>query len=256
MSTAERRPQAEAPFNNQTASHQAAPSTVESNAPAGDASRRRDRIKLLIGSMTTTTEKLGELLDAALAAGDHAALGYASWTSYIAGEFSGSLTGLTIALRREAVGTLTGTGMSSRAIAEITDVSHSTIVRDQQQVVHDAPPAADGPRPASAELDAELDAELGAPPRRITGTDGKSYPTTPPAPPRPPRRGPCRDPLPDVYRDAVYDLGKVVSRLARLHRDDRFAANRFSVRGRNHGPLARHCDELGALLAELTGGAR
>jgi len=221
---------------------------VESSAPAGDASRRRDRIKLLIGSMTTTTEKLGELLDAALAAGDHAALGYASWTAYVAGEFSGALAGLNSALRREVVVTLTETGMSSRVIAEIANVSHSTVVRDRQQVVHDAPPALASPRPISEFKDVVVEMAT----RRITGADGKSYPTTPPAPPRPPRR----DPLPDVYRDAVYDLGRVVSRLARLHRDDRFAANRFSVRGRNHGPLARHCDELGALLAELTGGVR
>ncbi len=227
---------------------------AQSTAPAGDASRRRDRIKLLIGSMTTTTEKLGELLDAARAASDHASLGYASWTAYIAGEFSGSLAGLNLALRREVVGTLTETGMSTRAIAEVTDVSHSTVVRDHRQVVHDAPPAPDGPRPASEFK--TMVSELGAPSRRrVTGTDGKSYSATaaaPSEPAAPPKRH--RRPLPDAYRDAVYDLDKVVQRLARLHQDDRFPTNRQAVRESNRGRLSSSSGELRDLITDLIGG--
>ncbi len=44
---------------------------AEHTAPATDASRRRDRIKLLLSAMTTTTEKIAELLDAAQADEDH-----------------------------------------------------------------------------------------------------------------------------------------------------------------------------------------
>jgi len=215
-----------------------------------DASCRRDRIKLLLSQMTTTAAKLGDLLDAARAAGDHATLGYASWTAYIAGEFSDSLAGLNTALRREVVGTLTETGMSSRTIAEVTGVSHSTVVRDHRQVVHDAPPAPDGPRPAS-EFKAMV-AEVGAPSRRVTGTDGKSYSATPSASPKPRHR----PPLPGAYDSAVWDLGKVVGRLARLHQDDRFTANRKAVREVNCGDLNRHFDELGDLLVDLLGGVR
>jgi len=214
-----------------------------------DASCRRDRIKLLIGSMTTTAAKLGDLLDAARAASDHAALGYASWTAYIAGEFSDSLAGLNTALRREVVGTLTETGMSSRTIAEVTGVSHSTVVRDHRQVVHDAPPAPDGPRPAS-EFKAMV-AEVDASSRRVTGRDGKSYSATPSAP-RPRRR----PPLPDSYGTTVRDLGKLVDRLERLHADDRFKVNRDTVRQFNRGDLTRRTDQLRRILVDLDGGVR
>jgi len=207
-------------------------------------------IKRLIESMTGTAKCLAQLLDIAHAASDHAELGYASWTDYVAGEFTGLLGGLNTALRREVVGTLTETGMSARAIAEVTDVSHSTVVRDRQQVVHHAPPAPDGPRPAS-EFKAMV-AEMGAPSRRVTGTDGKSYSATPSASPKPRHR----PPLPGAYDSAVWDLGKVVGRLARLHQDDRFTANRKAVREVNCGDLNRHFDELGDLLVDLLGGVR
>ncbi len=209
----------------------------ESSAPAGDASRRRDRIKLLLGSIAATTEKLVDLIEAARDGEDHVVLGFASWTAYVAAEFSGLLTGLGTAERRVAVHALSVSGMPTRAIAEVAGISQSTATRDAQ-VSH-------GESPVEGEA---AGVRLLGP--RVTGVDGRSYAQ------QAPRRTPRRRALPDVYRDAVHDLGKVVGQLARLHRDDRFAANRFSVRGRNHGPLARHCDELGALLAELTGGAR
>jgi hypothetical protein len=227
---------------------------VESSAPAGDAGRRRDRIKLLLSAMTTTTEKIAELLEAAQADGDHRALGYASWTAYVAGEYAESLAGLSAAARRPAVAALAEGGLSTRAIAGIAGVSHSTVVRDRAQVVQDAPPVMDGPRPASEFK--SMVAEMGAPSRRrVTGTDGKSYSATAaassaPAAPRPRRR----PPLPDSYGTAVWDLGKLVDRLERLHADDRFKANRESVRQLNRGELTRRTDQLLRILADLDGG--
>jgi len=250
---------------------------------ATDASRRRDRIKLLLGSIAETTEKLADLIEAARDGEDHVVLGFASWTAYVAAEFSGLLTGLGTAERRVAVHALSVSGMPTRAIAEVAGISQSTAARDAR-VSHDDSPVrgvaacetfvlADGSEIAvsadelfmGAVSDDEFEVALTTARQqgdlsssnvvrllgpRVTGVDGRSYAQ------QAPRRTQRRRALPDAYDEAVHDLVKVLERLARLHRDDRFAANREAVRGRNHGPLARHCDELGALLAELTGGAR
>ena len=226
---------------------------VESSAPAGDAGRRRDRIKLLLSAMTTTTEKIAELLEAAQDAEDHRALGYRSWTAYVAGEYTDALAGLSTAARRPAVVALAEGGLSSRAIAEIAGVAQSTVGRDLQ-VTRSGSPVPDGPRPASEFK--SMVAEMGAPSRRrVTGTDGKSYSATAaassaPAAPRTRRR----PPLPDSYGTAVWDLGKLVDRLERLHADDRFKANRESVRQLNRGELTRRTDQLLRILADLDGG--
>jgi len=222
-------------------------------AVANDATRRRDRIKLLLTAMTTTTEKISELLEAAQADGDHRALGYASWTAYVAGEFADALAGLSTAARRPAVAALAEGGLSTRAIAEIAGVGQSTVGRDLQ-VTRSGSPVPDGPRPASEFK--SMVAEMGAPSRRrVTGTDGKSYSATAAAPSAPaaprPRR---RPPLPDSYGTAVRDLGKLVDRLERLHADDRFKANRESVRQLNRGELTRRTDQLRRILDGLDGG--
>lgn len=48
-----------------------------------------------------------------------------------------------------------------------------------------------------------------------------------------------RRPLPDAYRAAVYDLGRVVARLERLHDDDRFPRLHDDLRTRHQGDLGR-----------------
>lgn len=143
----------------QTVTDQSAPSTLDSTAGAA-ASRRRDRIRLLIGSMTTTTEKIAELLDAAQAERDHVALGYASWPAYVAGEFADALAGLSTAARRPAVVALAEGGLSTRAIAEIAGVGQSTVGRDLQVTRSGSP-------------------EGGT----VVGLDGKSYDANRPAQP-------------------------------------------------------------------------
>ena len=122
-------------------------------APAivSDASRRRDRVRLLLGTVTSATEKVGLLLEEAQAAEDHLALGYTSWTAYVAGEYHDALAGLSAAFRRPAVHALAEGGLSSRVIAEIAGVGQSTVARDLQ-VTH-----------------------CGSPGRRVVGRDGKSY---------------------------------------------------------------------------------
>lgn len=175
-----------------------------------EAAQVTSRIKLLLSSITETTDKLIGLIEQAEAGQAWQALGYASWTAYVAAEFRESLAGLARAERIPIVEKLSSTGMSTRSIAAVTDVGKSTIDRDLHQVSHTGTPA--------------------------LGTDGKVYlrngrPTAagmvdlagdvPPVRPKPRRR-----PLPDAYRDAFEDLEKALGRLERLTGDERFAGNR------------------------------
>jgi len=256
-------------------------------AVANDATRRRDRIKLLLSTMTTTTEKIAELLEAAQADGDHRALGYASWTAYVAGEYAESLAGLSAAARRPAVAALAEGGLSTRAIAEIAGVGQSTVGRDLQVTRSGSPGEAGPVRSAKLEQRREFfdsdeemrDAEVMAdasdddfeaaltaareqddlsrenvtanlPAKRVTGTDGKSYSAR--AEPRKPRRSP----LPDSYRRAVWELQKSVERLERLHADDRFTTNRALLDAAYRHPVTDSLDRHAELLAELIGGVR
>jgi len=259
--------------------------SIRTNAPAGDAGRRRDRIKLLLSAMTTTMEKIAELLEAAQAEQDHVALGYASWPAYVAGEFADALAGLSTAARRPAVAALAEGGLSSRAIAEIAGVDQSTVVRDRQ-VMQNASPGEAGPvRSAKLEQRREFfdsdeemrDAEVWAdasdddfeaalsaareqddlsrenvtanlPAKRVTGTDGKSYSAR--AEPRKPRRSP----LPDSYRRAVWELQKSVERLGRLHADDGFTALRPLLDPAYRDPVTDSLDLLADLVLDLIGG--
>jgi hypothetical protein len=191
---------------------------------AQEARRRRDRIKLLLTSMTEQANKVVAILEQAQTNEDHTALGYASWTAYVAGEYAGLLADLDRAQRRVAVGELTAAGMPSRAIAEIVGVDHSTVVRDRQ-VVHVAPP--DREDHVAREDDVDRLGHEDHVDRRVTGLDGKSYPvpSKPVIEPGKPRRGS----LPDDYWRVLNDLDKVVRRLEKLHADDRFMTNRKTL---------------------------
>lgn len=266
----------EAPSNTNGAStQQEAKSEVKNTrhpAVATDASRRRDRIKLLLGSITETTGKLADLIEAARDGEDHRVLGFASWTAYVAAEFSGLLTGLGTADRRVAVHVLAASGMPTRAIAQVAGISQSTAARDARVSQSDSPAPARSAKLAqrrqhwAAEQEAaeiaemadvpteEFEAALTAareqddlsrenvisnlPKKRVTGAVGKSYSQQ--APPVKPRRRP----LPDAYNDAVFDLEKVLARLQRLTDDDRFAANRDALADRHRYQL----DSADALL--------
>ena len=197
------------------------------------ACRRRDRIKLLLTSITEQTTKALAILAEAQKNADHLALGYASWTAYIAAEYAGLRAQLDRPQRREAVGALTAAGMPTRAMAEVFDVDHSTVVRDQKQVVQGAP----------------SDREDGVD-RRVTGLDGKSY-TVPSRPVIEPKK-PRRSSLPDQYWHAMYDLDKALRRLEKLHADDRFMANRKALSDRHWRQITDADSLLSSLDSDLT----
>lgn len=220
-----------------------------SSVPAGpdialrDARKRCGQIQLLLQSMTKQTNKVFMLLTTAKTRDDHLTLGYKSWTAYIAGEYAGLLADLGRVERREVIGALTAAGTPTRAIAEIVGVDHSTVVRDQKQVVQHAPPDRDD------HVDREDDVDqLGHEDhidRRVTGMDGKSYavPSKLVVEPKERRRGP----LPDDYWRALHNLDKAARRLAKLHADDRFMANRKALYGRYDSWLS----DIDALVSSM-----
>jgi hypothetical protein len=183
---------------------------------ASEATRVTARIKLLLGSVAETTEKIVSLIEVAEAGKAWRALGYDSWTAYVAAEFTGALEGLARAERIPITAKLSTTGMSTRAIANVVGVSVGTAHNDvvvagvQELNTSQKTIGTDGktyPRPATF-------LPSGKPDARTTEALGRQLP---PVRPKPRRR-----PLPDQYKNAVYDLEKAVDRLARLQSDDRF----------------------------------
>lgn len=125
-----------------------------------DARRLTERIRLTATTFAESRDKLIDLVGQAKAGNAHVALGYGSWTDYLADVLGDEPLRLARDDRRELVAALAAEGMSTRAIAPIVGVGDSTVQRDLTPAPSGAP--APAPRPA------------------ITGRDGKTY--TPPAP--------------------------------------------------------------------------
>lgn len=169
------------------------------------------KIKALLASITTTIDKTVDLIEKARAGDAHLAMGYSSWTDYVAGEFADALSGLERAERIPVTAKLTETGMSRRAVSSVLGTSVGTVHSDLGSGVQSLNTCSE-----------------------TTGTDGKKYlrsgrPTAStmadiadrvPEVQKPPRRRP----LPDQYRSAVFDLDKIITRMEKLQADDRFDA--------------------------------
>jgi len=201
---------------------------------AAEAERLTTRIQLRLGNIADNTEAILPMIEAARTGEAAQALGYASWTAYVSDKFGGTLARLGKAERLPFVELMADEGMSTRAIAAVLDVDHSTVVRDQNQVVQPAPP------------DREDDAD-----RRVTGVDGKSYKATskPVVEPGKPRRRA----FPDAYWHAIYELQKSVERIERLHADDRFAAHREVVHEKHWRQVLRATAILDSAGYDLDG---
>lgn len=209
-------------------------SALEVVMTESEATQTTARIKLLLSTITETTEKVVGLIEKAEAGRAWEVLGYPSWTAYVAAEFAESLAGLQRAERIPVVQKLSGTGMSTRSIAAVTGVSVGTVHSDVNASgvqslntsiaeVGDATIGTDGksyPRPRSASFLAS-----GKPDAATVEEFGRSVPQSAPRP--------RRKPLDRAYRDAVYDLQRAVERLQRLTGDDRFAANAGELFARN-----------------------
>ncbi len=189
-----------------------------------DAAVRLDkRIRLMASAVRDNLTKIDTLLKEAKTGEIHVALGFASWTAYLADSLGGQLE-LTTDTRRSVVELMAGEGMSQRAIAAAVGVSQKTVDRDLDKVSH-----GDSPEPAP-----------------VTGLDGKTY--TRPAPPAPTRR---RNPLKDSFTPAVLELGRVTRRIEKLSDDDRFSSNQESLH-RHLWDLVRARDAITAVIDKLT----
>lgn len=244
--------------------------TIETVASAplseSDARRLTERIRYTAMGVRDGVDKLQRLVAEAQEGQAHVALGYASWTAYLAEVLGEEPLRLARDERREVVGWLAGQGMSARAIAPIVGADRKTVMRDvrESQVVQSGPPAPaniltdiesgsgeivklTGPNSVSEHLpkfDPATGEVLDDEPTPITGLDGKTY--TRPAPAAPRRR-----PLVDAARDAGQELRKAVERLERLRADDRFARNKNEVAAHLRHHLAHAievCQDLGGEL--------
>ncbi len=188
--------------------------------------------------------KLAELVEAAKNSQVHLALGFPSWTAYLADALGGQME-LSSDSRREVVALMAGHGMSERAISAAVGVSQSTVHRDLGQVIHDDSPA-----------DAE-DIES-KPAQSVTGIDGKNYRPKKPKRPTPTdtqRRATFRE---DMLRKAIAVLDAVDKLNGLTTRDggDLFAdyAKRKTVAADDvRKRLARCIGNLQEMLDQLPG---
>ena len=111
------------------------PTGVSVDLDVAAATRLDTRIRLMAGTVRDNLIKLGELVDEAKTGQIHVALGFASWTAYLADALGGQLD-LDTGSRRAVVELLAGEGMSQRAIATAVGVSQKTVDRDLDHVSH------------------------------------------------------------------------------------------------------------------------
>jgi len=224
-----------------------------------DAQRLDQRIRLMANSIGESLSKLYGLIEEAKAGQIHMALGYASWTAYIA-EACRINVRIDRDQRREIVGWLSGQGMAQRSIAEVIGASVATVNADLQGVQNRTPdePAevedhlvaagyftddqdavdcltmADIPadRFDSVLADARVQGDLSrqnvvdlcrkSEPKSV-GADGKSYPR---------QRERRRTPLIDDAGRLADDMRKLTNRIDKLLGDDRFPPNRGRIADR------------------------
>ena len=96
------------------------------------AERLDRRIRLMAGSIADSLSKLYDLVGQAKAGQIHVALGFPSWTAYVADACKVEIR-VDRNQRRELVGWLAGEGMSQRAIAATVGISKNTVTNDLSQ---------------------------------------------------------------------------------------------------------------------------
>lgn len=218
-----------------------------------DARRITGRIRTIAGIVAESIEKLSGLIREAEQGQAHVALGYRSWTEYVAQEFGGLLPKLDRDVRREFVGQLADSGMSTRAIAGVVGVHHDTVASDLKPTVGNPtvrpePSAPDETIPDEV-VDAEIVEDESQPePRRITGVNGRTYTAPAPRDSKPRRRS-----FPDAYWHAIHELQKSVERIERLHADDRFPAHREAVHEKHWRQVLRATAILDSAGYDLDG---
>lgn len=229
------------------------------------AERLTERIRMVATTFMETRDKLSLLIRQAQEGQAHLALGYRSWTEYVAAVCSDTpLMRLSRDERRVIVSDLAEQGMSTRAIAPVVGATHTTVQADIRggrnlppaspatpaEPTFDETPAWD-PVGVNTETGEVLpgSGENSPHPRSITGMDGKTY--TRPEPKEEPYKPPRR-PLTDQFRDATVDLRKITDRLEKLVADDRFPRNREQVALIHQSDLSRASNALAKVIDALS----
>jgi hypothetical protein len=187
-------------------------------------------------------------------------LGYDSWDSYCRAELASTRLRLPAEERDEAVRSLRAAGLSTRAIAAATGLSHRTAARTISRVPHGTPAPPKAPHPTS-----------------VTGLDGKSYTRSPihaqaadepidaeivdedeeptASPPAwPPRASASvrRRPLPEQAKEAGWAIRRAAERVVRIVGDDRLQANEQQVSAALRNHLLFVAQAVDAALGELS----
>lgn len=194
------------------------------------------------------------------------ALGYDSWDDYCTREFGSSRIRLPREERQEVVSSMREIGMSTRAIASATG---------------------DSPRTVRRAIDS---GGAFAPPAPVTGTDGKTYPSSQPRrepvepepepvvktepveeqpigniitqddlaelnqpveKPAPHNTEPRAEAITSQFTSAIADLNRVLNKFNRITRDKNFPRNREKVAAMHRNDLTRAIDELQTLVDNI-----
>lgn len=219
--------------------------TVDTDLTRAEAERLATRIDLRLGVIADNYAAVMPLIREAITRNAYVALGYNSHSSFISDRFGDTLSKLAVEIRREVSRELSAAGMSTRAIAPVVGISREQVRRDtapdtnvspdvpQQMVAADTSevdPPADPLTGEIIEAGDTASAEVVAPPRTVTGLDGKTYSASSPRPVQ-------RKALTDTAKDAGWELRKAVERLQRIAEDDRFSRNKEEVAAHIRGHL-------------------
>lgn len=120
----------------------------------GDAERLDKRIRLMAGQIAENMTKLYELTERAKSGKIHVALGFPSWTAYLADAVTVQVR-LEREQRRELVGYLSGEGVPNTVIADMAGVDEKTVRNDRRAISENS--------------------DIEGPPVRVTRRDGKTY---------------------------------------------------------------------------------
>jgi hypothetical protein len=238
-----------------------------------DARRLTERIRYTAMSVRDGVEKLQSLVAQAQEGQAHVALGYKSWTAYLADVMGDEPLVLARDQRRDVVAWLAGEGMSTRAIAPIVGVSKDTVARAIAGVSDETPAPQMSvtvvPEPRATESTA--DGAVTDDPASVVGSDPQDEVTVPSrvatAPsaeaPRPavigmdgktyarPEAKPRRAALIDAIRPQAERIWNAAIELRGAVGDDRFTANRTSISEVVLPRVRAAALDLTAFLAEL-----
>lgn len=218
---------------------------MDQHLEVSDARRLTERIRLVAVTVSDNLDKLKSLVLEAREGNAHIALGYPSWTAYLADVLGQTPLRLERDVRQELVAELSAQGMSTRAIAPIVGAARNTVMADLRQVAQFEPPAPVAADPFTGEvIDAVTEVTETHTVKTVTGLDGKTYSTPPPS--KPNRRA-----LTDTARDAGWDIRKAAERLERIREDDRFSRNREEVAAHLRSHLLYTIETCQGLLDDL-----